>query len=218
VTYPVDAQLEAPLTIARWRPFVHWLLVMPHLFVATILGQVAGLLSVVSWFVIVFTGEQPDGIARFQVMVLRYEERVASYAFWLREPYPKFEFPSDSADDRSDPMRIDVRPPLQDRNRLTVGLRFLWIIPAAFFAWLVFLAAAFVGFAAFFVVLFTGRWSIGMRMFVIGAIRVAVRLNAYGRLVVDEYPPFDLGEDRATPPPTTLPATPPPADPPPTAV
>jgi hypothetical protein len=72
VTYPVDAQLEAPLTIARWRPFVHWLLVIPHLFVATILGQVAGLLSVVSWFVIGFTGEQPDGIARFQVMVLRY--------------------------------------------------------------------------------------------------------------------------------------------------
>lgn len=194
--YPVDLQLDAPLTIARWRPFVHWILVIPHLFVAGVLGQVAGLLSIVSWFVIVFTGAQPEGIARFQVMVLRYEERVASYAFWLREPYPAFEFPMEQADDGTDVLRVDVAAQLTERNRLTVGLRFLWIIPAAFFAWLVFLAAWFVMFAAFFVVLVTGRWSIGMRTFVVGSLRVAVRLNAYGRLVVDDYPPFDLGDDR----------------------
>ena len=189
-TYPVTLELDAPLEIARWRPLVHWLLVIPHLVVAGVLGQVAGLLSIVSWFVIVFTGAQPEGIARFQCMVLRYEERVASYAFWVRESYPAFEFPSGGADDGSDPLRVDVVPDLEDRNRLTVGLRFLWAIPAALFAMVIFIGLWFVMLVAFFVVLFTGRWNEGMRAFTVGAIRVAVRLNAYTRLVVDEYPPF----------------------------
>jgi hypothetical protein len=191
-SYPVVLSLEAPLEVARWRPLVHWLLAIPHLFISGILGQVAGLLSIVSWFSIVFTGGHPDGIARFQCMVLRYEERVASYVFWLREPYPAFAYEMTTSDDGTDPLRVDVVAPIANRNRLTVGLRFLWIIPAMLFAMVVFIALWFVQVAGFFVVLITGRWPEGMRRFVVGGIRIAARLNAYGRLVVDDYPPFRL--------------------------
>jgi len=39
-------------------------------------------------------------------------------------------------------------------------------------------------------VLFTGRWPSGLRSFVIGVMRLNVRVQAYGLLLVDDYPPF----------------------------
>jgi hypothetical protein len=47
-------------------------------------------------------------------------------------------------------------------------------------------------FLSFFAVLFTGRWPEGMRRYIVGVIRLSVRVNAYGSLLVDEYPPFSL--------------------------
>jgi len=191
-SHPVTFDLDAPLELARWRPLVHWFLAIPHVIVADVLGQVAGLLSIVSWFTIVFTGRQLDGIARFQCMVLRYEQRVWSYALWLREPYPTFEFPMEEIDDRTDPVVVDVRAQIEGRNRLTVGLRFLWIIPAMLFAVVIWFAAMFVLFVGWFAVIVLGRWPEGMRRFVVGALRVSMRVNAYARLIVDDYPPFQL--------------------------
>lgn len=193
MTYPADLQLEAPAEVARWRPLVHWLLAIPHLFVLNVLGYVAGALGLVSWFIILFTGQLPDGIARFQVMYLRYTMRVYSYVCWLREPYPVFEFPMETADPGTDPVRVDIRPQLEDRNRLTVGLRIIWILPAALFAGLVSIGLGVILFVSFFVVVVTGRWQEGMRTFTIDAGRLLLQVNAYGYLLVDDYPPFALG-------------------------
>jgi hypothetical protein len=192
MAYPVDLQLDAPLEVARWRPLVHWLLALPHLFLASVLNNLAGVLAVVSWFIIVVTGQLPDGIARLQCMVLRYEARTYAYALWLYEPYPAFEFELTPADPGTNPIRVDVEPQLQDRNRLTVGLRFIWIIPILVFTALVGIALWFATVVAFFAVLVTGRWPEGLRRFVVDAGRLLVRVNAYSRLLVDDYPPFAL--------------------------
>ena len=190
--YPVDVQLDAAPEIANWRPLVHWILAIPHLLIANVLGQVAGVLAIVSWFIILFTGKLPVEIAQFQCMVLRYETRANSYAIWLRETYPPFEFQMVTVDPATDPLRVHITPKLGDRDRLTVGLRFFWIIPIAIFSALVSFATMFALIAAFFVVLFTGRWPDDLRRFVIGATRLSTRVNAYGRLLVDEYPPFSI--------------------------
>jgi hypothetical protein len=190
VEYPADVELDAPPEIANWRPLVQWLLDIPHLVVANALGDVASVIAIISWFAIVFTGRLPEGLANFQCLVIRYQARAYSYAFWLREPYPAFVFPMTPGDPGDDPLRVEVRPQLGDRNRLTVGLRFLWLIPIALFLAVVSLAAAVVVFLAFFAVLFTGRWPEGMRRFVVGTTRLWVRVSAYGYLLVDDYPPF----------------------------
>lgn len=190
--YPANYELDAPAEVANWRPLVHWLLDIPHLVIANALSNVAGVIALISWFAILFTGRLPEGLANFQCLVIRYQARAYSYAAWLREPYPAFDFSMTPADPGGDPVRVELSPQLENRNRLTVGLRFLWIIPAALFLMVVGIAVFFVLVAAFFAVLFTGRWPEGMRRFVIGASRLGVRVSAYWYLLVDDYPPFSL--------------------------
>jgi hypothetical protein len=190
--YPVNLELDAPEKVANWRPLVAGILAIPHLIVAYALGSVAGVIGVISWFAIVFTGRLPEGLANFQCLVIRYQLRAQSYAMWLREPYPPFDFSMTGPDPGGDPLRVDIRPQLENRNRLTVGLRFVWIIPVALFAAVVAIGAFFVMVAAFFAVLFTGRWPAGMRGFIVKVLRLNVRVQAYGYLLVDDYPPFQL--------------------------
>ncbi|MGY6500968.1 MAG: DUF4389 domain-containing protein [Acidimicrobiales bacterium] len=192
MSYPVEVELDAPTEVANWRPLVHWLLAIPHLLVSSALSSLGGVLALISWVVIVFTGSLPEGIANLQCLIIRYQVRTYSYVLWLREPYPAFDFTMSGADPGGDPVRVDIDARLEDRDRLTVGLRFLWIIPIAIFAWFVYLAAFVVVVVGFFAVLFTGSWPEGLRRFLVGAIRLGTRVSAYGYVLVDDYPPFAL--------------------------
>jgi hypothetical protein len=196
MSYPADLQLQTPAVVANLRPLVHWLLAIPHLVIAHVLNDLACILAFISWFAIVFTGRLPAGIADLQCLILRYEARTYSYLLWLREPYPAFEFSTAAADPATDPLRVDLAPQLENRDRLTVGLRLLWIIPIALFTAVVTIGAVVAVVVAFFTVLLTGRWPLGLRRFVVDAARLLLRLHAYGRLLVDDYPTFTL-TDRA---------------------
>ena len=63
--YPVQLDLDAPLEVARWRPLVHWILVIPHWVVLYVLGLVLGVLAFVSWFAILFTANITRGLFDF---------------------------------------------------------------------------------------------------------------------------------------------------------
>jgi hypothetical protein len=190
--YPADFGLDAGREVARWRPLAQWFLAIPHLVVAEALSIVGSVVAVISWFAIVFTGRLPEGLAGLQCLSIRYQARAYSYALWLRESYPAFEFSTTFADPGTDPVRVDLVPQLENRNRLTVGLRFLWILPIALFTGLVTLVASLAVIAGFFAVLFTGRWPQGLHRFVLGTARLVVRIGAYGGLLVDDYPPFSI--------------------------
>jgi hypothetical protein len=88
--YPATLTFDPPERVKNWRPLVNWLLAIPHLVVASALRYVSQVLGVVSWFIILFTGRLPDGIASFQVMYLRYYARAGLFAGFLKEEYPPF--------------------------------------------------------------------------------------------------------------------------------
>jgi hypothetical protein len=190
--YPVALELDSDTRIANWRPLVQPILSVPHLVIAQVLGNAASVVALVSWFVILFTGALPPGLASFQCLVIRYNARAVSYALWLREPYPHFDFSTAPVDPGGDPVRVDVMPAYENRNRLTVGLRIFLLIPLALFGFVLSIAVGAVAIASFFAVLFTGRYPVGMRDFMVRCGRYFTRLSAYGYLLTDEYPPLAL--------------------------
>jgi hypothetical protein len=192
--YPATLTFDPPERVANWRPLVNWLLAIPHFLVVGALRYVSEVLALVSWFIILFTGRLPAGIANFQVMYMRYYARTGVYAAFLREEYPPFEFAMTPSDPGTDPgVRVDLVPQLEGRNRLTVGFRILLAIPQVVVLALLSIADVVVLVIAFFAVLFTGRWPAGLRDFTVGVMRWFLRVEAYLFLLTDEYPPFALG-------------------------
>jgi Domain of unknown function (DUF4389) len=191
--YPIALAVDPPPTIARWRPFVHWLLAFPHFVVLYLLGLVAGVCSVVAWFVILFTGNLPDGLANVQALYLRYSQRVGTYVLFVREEYPPFSFDVVVSDPGDDPrVRVDVVPQLTDRNRLTVFFRYFLVLPHAIVLALLAIGLWIVSWIAALAVLFTGRWPTGLLDYALGVLRWGNRLSGYQNLLTDEYPPFSL--------------------------
>ena len=84
---------DAERDLNRWLPLVKWLLAIPHFAILTALGAIAGVLVVVAWFAILFTGRYPRGIFGFLLGVSRWWLRVEAYALLLiTDRYPPFGF------------------------------------------------------------------------------------------------------------------------------
>jgi uncharacterized protein DUF4389 len=191
--YPATITFDPPEKIANWRPLVHWLLAIPHFVVLYALGILSRVIGVLSWFIILFTGALPEGLANLQVMYMRYSTRTSLFAAFMKEEYPPFTFsttPADPGDDAR--VRVEVTPQLANRNRLTTAFRIILVIPHVIVLVFLFLAAAICVLIAFFAVLFTGHWPDGLRDYVVNVMRWGLRVQAYFLLLTDEYPPFAL--------------------------
>ncbi len=178
--------------IANWRPLAHWLLAIPHLFIAGVLGYIVGIVAFVSWFIILFTGKLPAGIAGFQTMVMRYTTRAHGYTVGLTEDYPPFEFDAVTADPGTYSLGVDVEPELEGRNRVTVFFRFFLLIPGVIVMYVYAIIWFFVGLIAWFAVLFTGRYPEGLRRITVGLTDFVVRFQAYANLLTDRFTPLNL--------------------------
>jgi hypothetical protein len=114
VPYPLQLELHADLHITRWRPLVQWLLAIPHLMIAYALRFVRQALTLISFFTVLFTEQIPRPLFDAIVMTYRYEWRAMSYAFFMHEDYPPFDF---------DLAGRSTRPGSRDRARPAPGTR-----------------------------------------------------------------------------------------------
>lgn len=87
VTFPeVDAK-----QLNRWLPLVKWLLAVPLYLVGIVYVIYAGILTVIAWFSVLFTGNYPEFCAEGVVGTIAYWNRVAGYALLLvTDEYPTF--------------------------------------------------------------------------------------------------------------------------------
>jgi len=84
--YPDARQLN------RWLPLVKWFLAIPHYVVLFVLWIGVVVAVILAWFAILFTGRYPEGLFHYVVGVLRWTNRVTSYAFLLvTDHYPPFQ-------------------------------------------------------------------------------------------------------------------------------
>jgi hypothetical protein len=189
--HPVRLDLQAPLEVNRWRPFVHWLLAIPHLLVAYGLNALAEVLLLISFFTILFTKKIPRGMFDVIVTAYRYQWRAFSYFLWIRTPYPPFSFNMTSEDDGIDPASLSIDYP-DELKRFMPLVKWLLAFPHYVVLLFLYLVGAFAYIAAFFAVLITGKYPAGIRNFLVGIARWSVRVQAYVGFLTDEYPPFSL--------------------------
>jgi hypothetical protein len=190
-SYPLDGEVACVARVARRRPLVNWLLVIPLSLWLTMLAGGAAAVSVAGWFAILFAGRLPQRLGDYLVAVLRYQWRVLAYLYGLTDRYPGFRVVAGYVDPGDYPAVLYSARPLS-RRRVTVAFRIVLIIPQLVALYVVNVAAFVVLIIGWFAVLFTGRWPQGLQSFVVGWMRWTARVNGYGLLLVDDYPPFGL--------------------------
>ena len=150
-----------------------------------LLGTLALLLAVISWFTIVISGDHFTAIRRYTRFYLRWRVRALAYVMLLEDRYPPF-------GDEPYPAALIFDEPEKPRDRLTVGLRIFLGIPHFIALFFVLCAWWVTTVVAWFLILITGRYPQGLYEFGAGALRWLIRVEAYMLLMVDDYPPFSL--------------------------
>jgi hypothetical protein len=149
-------------------------------------GLVSGLATATA-LMILFRQRYPRWWFDFARELTRFGYRVGAYFCLLTDHYPS------TVEEQAVHLEIDY-PDVE--NDLKRGLPLVkWLLAIPHYIVLAFLAigAFFAVIAAWFAILFTGRYPRSLFDFVVGVGRWGLRVNAYACLLVtDRYPPFSL--------------------------
>ena len=86
----VTLEIERAESYSRWKIFVKWLFVLPHLVVLLALSAASMLAYVYVFFAVLITGRYPRGVCEFLVGTWRWGLRTNAYFLLLVDPYPPF--------------------------------------------------------------------------------------------------------------------------------
>lgn len=149
-------------------------------------GLVSGLAAATA-LMILFRQRYPRWWFDFAREVTRFGYRVGAYFCLLTDQYPS------TVEEQAVHLEVDYPDVEKDLKR---GLPLVkWLLAIPHYIVLAFLAigAFFAVVAAWFAILFTGRYPRSLFDFVVGVGRWGLRVNAYAFLLVtDRYPPFSL--------------------------
>lgn len=192
VPYPARLEFQNEYRIARWRPLVQAILAIPQLAIVWALNSLRNVLTVISFFAVLFTERIPRPIFDAIATVYRYEWRALSYAMFMHDDYPPFDFTMAAEDNRNEPHTTLTIAYPEKLNRWKPLYKWILAVPH-YFVIIALVIAGFVGLVvAFFAVLFTGEYPHGIRDFLVKSYRYGVRVQAYVALLTDQYPPFRL--------------------------
>ncbi|MDW3212400.1 MAG: DUF4389 domain-containing protein [Ilumatobacteraceae bacterium] len=184
--------VDSPYEVARWRPLVNWLLYIPHAVISYALRSLAGVVAVIYWLVLLFTGKLNRGLYGVMTLYVRYDARATGFLVGFSETYPPFDFRTGGADnDAYPPITLNLPEPAETGSR-KLALNVLLAIPHYVVFIFFGIAAAAVAIAGWFAVLFTGAWPKGMRDFLVRVSNYYYRVWLYAAMVETEYPKFGL--------------------------
>ena len=161
---------------------------IPHLIVSFFYGLVLMVISVIRFFSILITGKFPKNAHKSMVQIGRYNLRLTTRLFNLRDGYPPFSL---EAEDEG----IIFDMPYVEKistGRLLVRTLFggFLAIPHVFILVFRIYGMMFANIYAFFVVLFTKKFPNGVFRFSVETLRWNYRMNNYLVYYTDDYPPF----------------------------
>jgi hypothetical protein len=190
--FPAQVELHADHHITWWRPLVQWALAIPQLMVASALRSLRGILVLFSLFTVLFTERIPRPLFDMIATTYRYEWRALSYALFMHEDYPPFDFEPAAADDGVDPQTALTIAYPDHLDRWKPLYKWFLAIPHYFVLAVLAVAAVAAVVVGFFAVLVRAEYPDRLRDFVVGTYRYALRVEAYVGFLTDIYPPFQL--------------------------
>jgi hypothetical protein len=151
------------------------------------LVAVGGLLFLPPLLMIVFRGKYPRWWFDWNVELMRFTNRVYAYGALLSDRYP--------STDEQQYVRLELQYPdvRKDLSRWQPLVKWFLAIPHYVALAVLSVGALFAVVAAWFSILFTGRYPRALFDYVVGVMRWSNRVSAYAFvLATDKYPPFRL--------------------------
>ncbi len=187
--YPTELEVDAAAAQGRVGVLFRLVLAIPHLILLELLVGALGIVSFLAWFAILFTGRFPQGLHALAVGISRWNARVSAYVGLLTDRYPPFSLEEEAGY----PVRLSVEERIEGRNRVTTFFRAILIIPHVIVLSLLGIVVSAAVVAAWVIALLAGRVPDVLHDFLAGYLGWTERVNAYGSLLVDDYPSFRLG-------------------------
>lgn len=167
---------------------------LPHIIVMYFYMIYVFILTFVAWWVILFTGKTPEFYYQATLKLNRWSTRLSARMMNLCDGYPAIG--PNGSDDKT---QVDFPLIHVGRGQLLLRSFFGWIyvgIPHGFMLYFRYIGAMFVTIAAWFVVLFTGKYPANWHSFVTGTYRWGMRVSLYLSFLYEQYPPFSGKPDQ----------------------
>jgi len=148
-----------------------------------------GIVFLPALLMIVFRRKYPKWWFDWNLALVRFCTRVASYMLLLRDEYP--------STDEEQAVHIEIQYPNAgtDLNQWLPLVKWFLAIPHFVVLLFIWIGVAICTVLAWFIILFTGSYPKGIFDFVVGSLRWSLRVEAYSFLLTtDVYPPFSLQE------------------------
>jgi hypothetical protein len=193
VPYPVTFEADYAERRNRLTTFFRLILAIPLAIWLYLYAIVASVAILIAWFAIVFTARYPRGLYDFVAGYTRFITRFTAYISLLCDPYPAF----GGTDDASYPVRLEFAGPLERYSRLKTLFRIVLAIPILILRYVMELLLKIGAFAAWIVILVTGKMPRGLFDVMVLANSYMARSDAYIYLLSETYPPFQDEQTRA---------------------
>jgi hypothetical protein len=163
---------------------------LPHFIVLIFCALWGAILAFISWWAILFTGKYPKSFFEYQVKLHRWQIRLVARLLNLADGYPAIG-PNGSDDHTT----LEIPYP-ETLSRGILLLRAFFgqlyvLLPHGIILYLRIIWGAILGFLAFWVILFTGKYPVSWFNFQVANLRWGTRVSLYMSFMTDNYPPFN---------------------------
>lgn len=197
---------------SRLTTFFRLFMVIPHSILLYFLGIAAFFTLFATWLVVSITGKYPEGLYSFQSSIAKMSTNVSAYFSLLTDDFPPFALSGPDVDNYA--VQLAIPPRKEQYSRLLAFFRFIVAIPVAIIAYAFQIVWSIGMFAAWFVILVTGKQPKGLQEFTELGYSYVARATPYYMLMTETWPKLTDPDGSELPPPTaTAPLSPAPVAP-----
>ena len=196
--YPVSLNIDYSDKSNRITVLFRIILAIPILIILSLLtstsykvGHIysAGIIFLPTLLMIVFIRKYPKWWFDWNLALVKFSLRVASYLLLLRDEYP--------STDEEQAVHVQIHYPDVEKelSQWLPLVKWLLVIPHFIVLCFIMVGVIICTLLAWLTILFSGSYPKSMFDFVVGCLRWILRVDAYAILLTtDEYPPFSLRE------------------------